>query len=222
LIIAGLIQIYLAIKLNYNKQQALLNLEESERFAQYILNQRIRQAGLIICQNQSQPVQTDQAITGYNSQNLPVFLQGQVIVGTDALVIKSCENNSHISQDTQFTTMAYYIGDTNRKNQQGQSILGLFQKPEEGDRVELISGIEQMQILYGVSKNPASELLVYLPAEQVTDWLSVRSVQIDLLLNSIDAVLNKPQTYFFQGQTVMPQDLLLYKSISSYIKLRER
>src|SRR5262249_2128375 len=99
--------------------------------------------------------------------------------------------------------------------------LALFQKPTDGNREELIAGVEQMQILYGVAAQAGGDL-VYYPAAQVSDWQTVKSVQIDLLLNSIDAVLTHPQSYNFRGQTIVPQDLLLHQAWSTVIDLREQ
>ncbi len=221
LIISGLITIYLGIKTNNNRQQSLMDLQDSGRFAVTILNQRLRLAGFIGCVNSANPVDQNQAIIGYSSDLLPTPLQNQVVPGTDALVINSCMSNSQISQNTALVSMAYYIGDTGRTNKTGQPILALFQKPLDGDRDELVAGVEQMQILYGVAGGPDG-LLIYYPAGQVVDWQTVRGLQIDLLINSIDSVLTTPAAYYFQGKQVLPRDLLIHKEWSTYIFLRER
>jgi len=221
LITMGVMTGYLGIKSNNNFQQVLSDLQDSGRFAQTILNQRIRVAGFVGCVDGLNPVDQNQAIIGYSSDHLPAFLQGQVAAGTDAVVVKSCISHSNISKDAALKTMAYYIGDTHRKNQQGQTILALFQKPADGEREELIAGVEQMQLLYGVLVDSTANSVTYYPAAQIVDWETVRSVQIDLLLNSIDAVLTKPQPYYFHGQVIAPSDLLLHKPWSTYVTLRD-
>lgn len=221
IILAVLITIYSAIKASTNRQQFLLDLQDSGRYAQTVLNQRLRSAGFIGCTNPANPVDLSQGIIGYSSQNLPSQLQGQVVAGTDAVVVYSCQSNSQIAADASLVSMAYFIGDTGRLNQSGQPILALFQKPLDGDRLELVAGVEQMQIMYGVAANPATDILAYYSAAQMTNWQIVRSVQIDLLLNSVDPALTQPQTYYFQGQTVLPKDLLLHLPWSTYIRLRE-
>lgn len=220
-LMGGLITIYLSIKTNNNLQQALTNLQESGRFALYILNQRIRVAGLVNCKNKSDPVDQDQAIIGYDSSNLPYELQDQVESGTDAVVINSCSDNSSISLNTQLTQMAYFIGDTYRKNSQGQRILALFQKPLNGDRIELVQGVEQMQNLYGVVVSGVTGLAYY-PAKLIDDWKKVRIVQINLLMNSVEPILTKPQSYNFNMQEIRPSDLLIHQPWSTDINLRER
>ncbi len=223
LICAGLITVYLSVKTSNNQQQVLTDLQDTERFVQNFLNQRIRMAGFTGCINSADPVDQNQAVIGYSGNGpLPAALQNQVIPGTDIVVIRSCLSNSQISQNTELVSMAYYIGDTHRTNLQGQPVFGLFQKPlENGERMELAAGVDQMQILYGLNANPQG-LLAYYPAAQVENWQTVRGVQIDLLLNSIDAVLTKPQTYYFHGQMLTADDLLFHKPVSTYIALRER
>lgn len=221
LIIAGLMTIYIGIKTNNNRQQVLMDLQDAGRFAVNILNQRIRLAGFTGCADADNPVNQNQAIAGYDSEHLPSVLQNQVIPDTDTVVINSCVSNTQISQNTVLQSVAYFIGDTNRTNHAGQPILALFQKPLDGDRDELVAGVEQMQILYGISAGEGG-LLTYYPAGQIVDWQTVRGLQIDLLLNSIDPVLREPEAYYFQGAMLTPADLLLHKAWSTYIYLRER
>ena len=223
LVIAGLIPIYIGIKTNSQYQHALMDLQDSQRFAQILLSQRIRAAGFVGCADASNPVEQSQAIVGYDNNTLPAALQNQVVSGTDAVSIRSCLSQSQISQNAQLANMAYYVGDTYRTNQQGQPVLALFQKPlDSGDRVELVAGVEQMQIRYGIAGNSAASPLTYYTAAQITDWRAVRSLQIELLTNSIDPFLKKPQTYYFNGESITPNDLLLHKPWSVYVSLRER
>ncbi|MBS0350284.1 MAG: PilW family protein [Proteobacteria bacterium] len=212
MVIAGLTSVYLGIKNTYVRHQVVIDLQESARFALSFLNLRIRVAGYVGCQYPQNPIASD-AVTGYDSNSaLPPALQDQVIKGTDALVITSCVSNSQLSENTQLISMAYFIGDTNRKNSLGMPILALFQKPLDGDRVELVPGVEQMHILYGV-KNETEGVLDYFSASQVTDWQKVIGMQIDLTINSIEPVFTKNNGV---------QDLLLHKNWSTYITLRER
>lgn len=213
LVTSGLISIYLSVSSNHKLVQVLSDLQESGRFALTILNQRIRTAGFVGCDDNLQPVNQEQAIVGYDHGHLPDELKNQVVAGTDAVVILSCENNSTISEDSHITQMAYYIGDTHRWNSQGRKILALFQKPLGSDRIELVAGIEQMQILYG----PENKI-----AAQVENWADVRSVKIDLLINSIEPALKKSQSYYFHHQMVNSDDYLIHKPWSTYITLRER
>ena len=187
LLLSGLATVYTSVKNNNRLQQYLLDLQESGRFAVMLLNQRIRQAGYVACMG-GEPVKQDQAIVGYDSDHLPAELQNQVIAGTDAVLINSCVDNKWVS-------MAYYIGDTHRRNNLGKPILGLFQKPLTADRAELVAGVEQMKISYGLAVNDISGL-VYFPAAQVTDWQKVRGVQIELEITSNDQRIHRPWSFY--------------------------
>lgn len=221
LIADGLMMAYLGIKTNYSREQTIIDLQDSARFAVTYLHQRIRQAGWAGCADSANPVHQAQAIQGYDSSTaLPSVLQNQMLPGTDAVVINSCVDDQKLSQDTQLKSIAYYIGDTGRVNLQGQPIWGLFQKPVDGDRDELVAGVEQMRILYGAAHS--ENKLTYYTAAAVPDWQQVRGLQIDLLFNSIDAVLRQPQPYYFNGQTIIADDLLWHQSWNTYIDLRER
>lgn len=93
----------------------------------------------------------------------------------------------------EFQSTAYYIG----VGADGEPAL-YRDRLDAGDpfgRVELISGVENMQVLYGVVANPTADLEanVYLPASQVTDWEEVVSVRIALLMRSGDRVVDEAE-----------------------------
>lgn len=219
LAMSGLIISYLAIKTNNYRQQLMSELLDSGGFLENLLSQRIPTAGFVGCQN-PEMIDRKQAIIGYSSDHLPMEWQSQVAPGTDMLIIKSCVSPSHHSQDAKVIKMAYFIGDTHRTNSLGMPILGLFEKPEGEDRLELAAGVEQMQIVYGVS-DIAKKNLHYYQATDVNDWSMVRAVQIDLLLNSIEPALKHPHDYYFHNQTTLPADLLIHSPWSMYLHLRE-
>jgi len=97
----------------------------------------------------------------------------------------------------------------------------LYRKNFSGKREELIPGIENMQILYGVCADSNRDTLIYYKAAQVPNWSQVCSVDVDLLINSIDSVLLKPENYLFQGESMTATDRLLHKNWETYIALRE-
>lgn len=220
LAMSGLIIAYIAIKTNNYRQQLVSDLLDSGRFVENLLSQRILTAGFIGCQS-PEMIDQIQAIIGYSSGHLPMEWQNQVVPGTDMLLVKSCVSQTHLSQSAKITTMAYFIGDTNRVNRLGMPILGLFEKADGEDRLELAAGVEQMQILYGVSDN-SNKSLHYYQAVEINDWSMVGGVQIDLLVNSIEPALKQPHSYHFHGQTIIPVDLLIHNPWSIYVHLRER
>lgn len=92
-----------------------------------------------------------------------------------------------------------------------------------GTAVELIEGIENMQILYGVdTPDPTTGNYDYVPnyyviAPSVTDWTKVVSIRISLLAVTIENNLtDTPQPYFYNGTTTPPQIPVLKTDTSQY------
>jgi type IV pilus assembly protein PilW len=119
---------------------------------------------------------------------------------------------------------AYYIRRSASTNSSRQAAYGLFRKSllaSHSPAQELVLGIEDMQISYGVSK-VASAGLVFMPAAKVANWQAVKALRIELLVNSLKAVLPKPQSYLYQGSWHTAHDHLLRRSWVTYIALRQR
>jgi hypothetical protein len=180
----------------------------------------VHTAGFIGCQN-PESIDQEHAITGYSSGHLPPEWQKQAAPETDVVIIQSCVSHSHLAEDAKVLNTAYFIGDTHRLNSQGLPIWSLFEKPEGQDRLELAAGVEQLQILYGVTSNTDAKIHYY-PADQINHWQQVQSVQMDLLLNTIEPVLSHPQNYYFHGQNIVSSDLLMHRAWNIYVHLRER
>jgi len=110
---AILLNLFLQQKHHYRFQTALTRLQENSRFAKYLLDQDIRQAGYQGCLNihETQPqqlIKNPDALTqfnaativqGYSSQSntqwapsLPVMLQDQVQPNSDVLLIRKASN----------------------------------------------------------------------------------------------------------------------------------
>ncbi len=89
---------------------------------------------------------------------------------------------------------------------------------------ELASGIEDMQILYGEDDVASSDDYAdsYKTADNVTDWESIRSVRISLLLQSRDNITQQSQTIQFNGAPVVSTDNRLRLVYTSTVSLRNR
>lgn len=90
---------------------------------------------------------------------------------------------------------------------------------------ELIDGVESMQILYGVDTNGDQQLDQYVTANAVSDWDSVLSVRIALLLRTpenIQPELNE-NNYTVNGTLIRPvADQRQRRVFSTTITLRNR
>ncbi len=90
----------------------------------------------------------------------------------------------------ELASQLYYIGNTHRVNSNGQQVDALYMSDFNGRTLELVEGVEQMKILYGVSDG---NKIHYVTQENVSDWLAIVKVRVSLLLTSIEdtLVINK-------------------------------
>jgi|GEM_PF-83502 len=123
------------------------------------------------------------------------------------------------SQIFQVNTVSYYL----RNNPNNQP--ALYRRT--GTRTEeLVEGIEQMQILYGVDRDPPltpdGSADFYVPANQVGNMSRVVSIRISLVAVSLDNVTSQPINYIFNGDTLTPTDNRLRRVFTSTIAIRNR
>ncbi len=114
-------------------------------------------------------------------------------------------------------TRSYYV----RTNPDG--IPALYWRRGNAAAEELVEGVENLQIEYGVDTDGDRAADVYQTADLVVDWENVVSVRISLLMQSLeDNIASQPQTYTFNGATITPTDRRLRKTYSTVIALRNR
>ncbi len=101
-----------------------------------------------------------------------------------------------------------------------------MQDPTDFQYVEIVDGIEDMQITYGTDTGGDEYAETYVTANNVLDWTTVRSIRISLLLRSADNITIQPQTIFFNGQNRNalpgPQDNRLRVVYSSTVSIRNQ
>jgi type IV pilus assembly protein PilW len=109
----------------------------------------------------------------------------------------------------EFSSTVFYIGESDNVDPNGDLVPALFrERLDAGDSfgaVELVAGVENMQILYGVTNNPDDPKAErYVTAANVNAWEDVVSVRIALLMrsddNSVDTALG--QTYNLAGTQI--------------------
>ncbi|WP_438971691.1 PilW family protein [Methylophaga sp.] len=115
-------------------------------------------------------------------------------------------------------TKSFYV----RNNADG--IPALYTKQSTNNVQELISGVESLQLQYGVDTDGDSSVDNYLTANAVADWSQVVSISIDLVIVSEEDNLSVdgPQNYVLGGTTVTPTDRRLRSVFSKTITLRNR
>ena len=136
---------------------------------------------------------------------------------------KAYQTDAHVAQFESFT---YFIRDTGRTNQVGQPILALVRQDINGTNEELVDGVEDMQIVYGIDTSGNGSADTYLTADQVqaaSNWPNVISVNINLLLATVEDVSQDEVPYTFNGTTVNnPGDRKIRRQWSTFITVRNR
>jgi type IV pilus assembly protein PilW len=120
-------------------------------------------------------------------------------------------------------TVTYWIGNSTLVTA-GAPVPTLM-RTEFGVNQELIEGVQDMQILYGVDLDLVSDNYPdqYLPSDKVTTWERVVSVRVMLLLQSSDQfVTDAPQPYTFNGTLTTPTDRRIRQVFTTTIALRNR
>ena len=103
-------------------------------------------------------------------------------------------------------SVLYYVGDTRRKNYQGDPVLALYQTDLNGRTQELIEGVELMRLYFGVIEK---EKIQYFSSDNVKNWSLVVTVKVVLLLNSVESARALPEAYSVDGKRVVPNDKLI-------------
>ncbi|WP_262966491.1 PilW family protein [Methylobacter psychrophilus] len=88
--------------------------------------------------------------------------------------------------------------------------------------VELIEGVENMQVLYGAMTNSTPPNYYYTTANNVADMAKVVSVRISLLLASDDNITVQSVPYTYNGTTTTPTDRKIRHVLTTTIALRNR
>ena len=132
-----------------------------------------------------------------------------------------------------FQSLAYYVRDTGRSTAAGSPIYSLYTSAREfgGGAVpaamELVEGVEDMQLTYGVDGDGDRSIDSYRTAADVDDWAAVMSVRIELLMQSLEDNVVASSGEFaqgnlqFNGSAVAP-DGRLRQVYSSAVAIRNR
>ena len=82
----------------------------------------------------------------------------------------------------------YFIAPGTGQNDQGNTPLSLWRKSGLFGPVELVEGVEDLQIRYGESLDDTDTPNRYVLAFQVGDWKDVKTVRVTIVVNSVDDV----------------------------------
>lgn len=120
---------------------------------------------------------------------------------------------------------SYFVANANGSSDCSDGACGLWEKVGAATEQELVRGVDNMQVLYGVASNPRQAVTSYVTAGAVTDWNRVASVRIALLLSSESSATLQTDSRSFDllGATLGPfNDRRLYRVFTATIALRNR
>ena len=110
--------------------------------------------------------------------------------------------------------------------------LKLLRNPRAGqtcarDGEELVEGIDNLQVRYGIDTNNDGFANRYItaPAAGSTDWANVKTLRVELVARSLaNGITRAPVPYTLEGNVITPaaDDLHLYKVMTSTITLRNK
>jgi type IV pilus assembly protein PilW len=140
----------------------------------------------------------------------------QLAVGDSAKNLQGWETYS-------YRDAVYFVG---KRDAYKKTPPSLF-RGTDGVAREMVEGVENMQILYGVDVDheagKARTADKYVPADQVMDWNNVVSVRVSVLIRSFEkGVASNDYEFDFNGRTYTATDGYLRQSYSTTIALRNR
>lgn len=98
-----------------------------------------------------------------------------------------------------------------------------YKAPSGNNPAELVGGIENMQIEYGIDTSGDRAADSYVSAGTVANWDQVVSVQLSLLAASPDdSIVTSSQTYNYNKASVPASDRRMYQVFATTIGLRNR
>jgi type IV pilus assembly protein PilW len=227
----GLIQMFITTKNTNKLQDAVSRLQENGRFAIEAITQDTRMADYFMeCSTANNDAA---AITGTNNDNNST---NYILDGTDTITLRQTTGTC----DNRITNIFTYFVRLGISNQPGLYKTTIVQ--QNGIVIstatdELIEGIENLQLLYGVDTDApvvtdtADEVFgtpnYYVTADNVVqgdyDWSNVVSVQISLLARTTDDnVTLQAVPYTYNGVTTTPTDKRVRRVYTSTITLRNR
>lgn len=220
-LIAGVIQLFVSSKQTYRSQDALSRIQENGRMAMEGMAADIRMAGY------APPgiVLPTAAIAGNSAS---VQISGNTIPRDNITV--SWVDNSNQSR-------IYAIATSSNTPDCANAGTALTLNANGGGVQELVEGVEGMRVLYGscspvdVDGNGINDSMVvtspfYQQASNVSNWNSVCSIRVHLLMASLtDNVVKQPQTIYFPADTntaLTFNDHCLRQTFAFTIQLRNR
>ncbi|MFV1972117.1 MAG: PilW family protein [Thiohalobacterales bacterium] len=121
-------------------------------------------------------------------------------------------------------SITYSVRDTGRTDRHGNPVLSLFETPLSGAAVEIVNGVEDMQVTYGEDSTGDGAVDAYRDADTVSNWNNVLSVRVQLLVATDEDIGSAKRPYTDLKGTAVPNpgDFKIRRRFSSTVNLRNR
>jgi type IV pilus assembly protein PilW len=134
-------------------------------------------------------------------------------------------SKAYLANSTRVMSMqnvTYSVQDTSRVDESGNAVLSLFETPTGGARIEIMTGVEDMQITYGEDTSNDGEADVYRDASTVASWANVVSIRINLLVSTDRGIGPDQRTYINLAGATVTGDRRMRRAFTTTISLRNR
>jgi type IV pilus assembly protein PilW len=120
--------------------------------------------------------------------------------------------------------VTYSVQPTNplRLDESGNPVMALFETPAGGAAIEIMTGVEDMQITYGEDTTNNGQVDVYRDAATVGNMANVRSIRINLLLATDRDIGPDPRPYVDLAGATQNTDRRMRRPFTTTISLRNR
>ncbi|HEX3847342.1 MAG TPA: PilW family protein [Steroidobacteraceae bacterium] len=198
LVTVGILTLLGAMRRTSTSQTGLSTLQENQRIAMSLITDMVQTAGYY-----PNPV-TNSPTTFFTSVSTPTTMaSGQFIAGADStsdtLYVRYATSGTDYVIDCSGNT--YSVGSQTTLTSSLSVVNGYLQCVlNGGTAIQLVSGIQSMQILYGVESKPGStnnSVDAYVTATNVPDWTKVLTVKVTLYF--VSPLYGQP------GQSTVPQ-----------------
>jgi len=190
LLTAGALQMMLSSQVIYQTTDTLSRIQENGRFALNFLAKDIRMAGHNTTEEADGKVFWDGACGATNpcTTNGAGSDSDQIGVLMDPSNNLDCQGNLVVGNENKVIANVYYVDD----NPLDPLISSLYCRGYDlsanawiSNGQPLVDGVENMQILYGVTDPAANNAITsYISSNDVTDWAGIGAARISLLLNN--------------------------------------
>lgn len=165
-------------------------------------------------------------LTHANSNNSPTAFS----MSSSNLLSKNYDENAQVFF---YRALAYYVADTGRDNERGDSIIALYQFDSLSQTSsELVEGVEQLQFQYGQRLSDGN--LRFVPADDANiDFEEVEAVRLSILVSSSDPIMPEDDNDTYQlgdvqvapagtvgAETTHPIDRRLRQEFSTTLYMR--